>query len=130
VVGSGSNFGNARLAVASPARSITTTISYNAAMKLQFSLATLLVCMTVLSGVCAAAVALPVREAAIVATDVSCSGPRPPQLTIMVMSRQPTTSEIAIRIAWVAPLTLAATFGGLWTIRRLKFRRENGPPVG
>jgi hypothetical protein len=33
-------------------------------------------------------------------------------------------------LALYGPLSLAATLGVLWLIRRLKSRRENGPPVG
>jgi hypothetical protein len=44
--------------------------------------------------------------------------------------RQPFVSEITFRVAWGGPLAVAATLAILWAIRRLKSRRENGPPVG
>ena len=33
-------------------------------------------------------------------------------------------------LAWTGALAIAATLGAPWAIRRLKSRRENGPPVG
>ena len=76
-------------------------------MKLQFSLATLLVCMTVLAVDLAACKAIKVQESY---TDY----------------REPTGLEIAQRFAWTAPLPLAATY---CLIRRLKSRRPTEPPV-
>jgi hypothetical protein len=77
-------------------------------MKLQFSLATLLVCMTVLAADLAACKAIKVAV-----TYTEC--------------REPTGLEVAQRFAWSAPLPLAATY---CLIRRLKSRHHTGPPVG
>jgi hypothetical protein len=50
--------------------------------------------------------------------------------TIVLVARRPKPVEIGQRLAWAAPLSIAATLAALWAIRRLKSRRENGPPVG
>jgi hypothetical protein len=92
-------------------------------MKLQFSLATLLVCMTVLAVVCASAAMIPVH----VQTAVSWNGNWP---HVDQINHSPNPSEVARRLAIGSPLALAATLAILWAIRRLKSRRENGPPVG
>jgi ABC-type Fe3+ transport system permease subunit len=94
-------------------------------MKLQFSLATLLVCVTVLAVVTAISTTIPVHQIVhTYATDewsMQLSGE---------FDRQPFVSEITFRVAWGGPLAVAATLAILWAIRRLKSRRENGPPVG
>jgi hypothetical protein len=97
-------------------------------MKLQFSLATLLVCVTVLAVVCAVAVGIPVSEIVQEYPKWYSSSPIKPYN--VAHPRPPTTSEIASRLALWGPPALAATLGALWVIRRLKSRRENGPPVG
>jgi hypothetical protein len=106
----------------------TTPIDYNAAMKLQFSLTTLLVCVTVLAVLCVVCVQIPVVK--------------PHHFTIMgqpmyiltgageYADRPPTTSEIFQRLAIVVPLSIAATLAVLWTIRRLKPCRHTKPSVG
>ena len=94
-------------------------------MRFQFSLATLLVCMTVLAVVAAISTAMPVHQIVhSYATDEWSMG-----LT-GEFDRQPFVSEITFRLAWAGPLALAATLAALWSIRRLKSRRENGPPGG
>ncbi len=94
-------------------------------MKLQFSLATLLVCLTVLAVVCGVAAVLPVYFTTRV---TNFSVPEAPTMT--TDSRSPSATDIAWRLAWAGPIAIAATLATLWTIRRLKSRRENGPPVG
>jgi hypothetical protein len=97
-------------------------------MKLQFSLATLLVCMTVLAVVCTLAMNIQIHEQR---TAMWWSGSimrSPP--SDWEVSRSPNTGEIIWRLAWAAPLSLVATLGVLWAIRRLKSRRENGPRGG
>jgi hypothetical protein len=106
-------------------------------MKLQFSLATLLVCIPMLAVVCAVAVALPVQQTFYFASTGN-EGPLPvgyfryPTKTDAVQYlRPPNLSEIAWRLAVWGPLAFATTTPlALWLIRRLKSRRENGPPVG
>ena len=83
-------------------------------MKLQFSLATLLICMTVLAVVCAISIKIPAINMVI--------DPDPFSSGFVPFSRPPTLSEIAIRLAVWGPTTIAATLGVLWTFRRLKSR--------
>jgi hypothetical protein len=93
-------------------------------MKPQFSLATLLVCMTVLAVVAAISTAVPVQwtpaEALarrMTSDGIFLSGWDPP--------RRANASEVIGRVAiWGLP-AIAATFGVLRLIRRLKSRREN-----
>jgi hypothetical protein len=92
-------------------------------MKLQFSLATLLVCMTVLAVVCAACALVPVYFC------IDSTRGFGKQYTTSI-SFPPTLLTFAQRLAWSVPLALAATFGVLWAIRRLKSRRHTEPPVG
>jgi hypothetical protein len=88
-------------------------------MKLQFSLATLLVCMTVLAVVAAVAAKMPVQASGLEISWYDGTYDRPPN-----------AAELASRLAWSWPLAIAATLGVLWTIRRLKSRRHNEQPVG
>jgi hypothetical protein len=108
-------------------------------MKLQFSLATLLVCVTVLAVVCAAAVRLPVYEtlstnrrvpADINGIPIENSGSGDIFSWVIADSHPPTAQSIVRRLALWGPSALAVTFYAFWLIRRLKSRRENGPPVG
>jgi hypothetical protein len=103
-------------------------------MKLQFSLATLLVCVTISAVLCTILAAIP-------ACDSIGLVPQSVALTQGSMNfeffthqsfnwHKATAAEIALRLAWAAPLSLAATLAILWAIRRLKSRREKGPPVG
>ena len=95
-------------------------------MRFQFSLATLLVCLTVLEVVCAASVAIPIDE--IVQGPVYLI-PKPVYESTEI-TRTPTVVEIVRRIAVWGPLTVAGTLGVLWTVRRLKSGRHTEPPVG
>jgi hypothetical protein len=110
-------------------------------MKLQFSLATLLVCMTVLAVVCAGAASIRVREPLTSWDQLAIRGarddpngwlkqvPRPlPQG--QTFTRPPNLEDIVIRMTKWAPAATIATLTALWSIRRLKSRRENGPPGG
>ena len=103
-------------------------------MKLQFSLATLLVCMTVLAVVCAAAVTIPVHE------------PRPVKVprtitdsqgylrfifeTHIIEWRIVTAADVVRRFFVWGPASIAATLATLWAISRLKSRRHTEPPIG
>jgi hypothetical protein len=103
-------------------------------MKLQFSLATLLVCMTVLAVVCAASIALPVSEWQPSPASVRGRAAMMPDgatLTVFYrLTRPPNGADVAWRMAlWGIP-AVAATLGVPWTIRRLKSRRHTEPPVG
>jgi hypothetical protein len=98
-------------------------------MKLQFSLATLLVCVTVLAIVAFFAGAVKVEEPGQV-WDLRISATDAVKSFHRAYSRSPTANEIIARSAiWGTPAVIA-TLVLLWTIRRLKSRRENGPPVG
>jgi len=90
-------------------------------MRFQFSLATLLVFMTVLAVVCAVCVQQPVREEKVIETSIF------PKAFLRVTSRRPTAQEIASRLALWEPLSMAATLGTLWSIRHLKSRRHTEP---
>ena len=91
-------------------------------MKLQFSLATLLVCMTVLAVVARLSI-LPV-------TGIEWSIRSPEDSGMIYMQYPATAEDIARRLVLWWPVSLAATLCVLWAIRRLKSRREKGPPVG
>src|SRR5262245_49346185 len=85
------------------------------AMRLQFSLATLLVCITVLAVVCAVCVAVHVRE--IVHGPTYYSGK--PIYTWDEIERLPNAAEIVQRLAFWGPASLAVTLGVLWIGRRV-----------
>src|SRR5436190_10482946 len=99
-------------------------------MKLQFSLATLLVCMTVLAVVCAMSVSVPVRAERYRSVELT----NPPmrevtirtegRLVVYEYHRPPTVSEIALRIGWWGVPFLAATLAATWFIRLRKSRRH------
>jgi hypothetical protein len=105
-------------------------IGYNSAMKLQFSLATMLVCVTVLAVVCVLAIRLKVHQPEMPTGVYSLSGQSAEELVIPANDHSPAPSEAAKRLALWGPLSVAATLGALWAIRRVKSHRENGPPVG
>jgi hypothetical protein len=103
-------------------------------MKLQFSLATLLVCMTVLAVVTSLAIGLKVHEPTVeTITKVVGEGNNrlfiktPKQSTIL---RAATGPEAAWRLALWGPVAITAVLVMLWAIRRLKSRRHTEPPVG
>jgi hypothetical protein len=99
-------------------------------MKLQFSLATLLVCMTVLAVVCAVAAVIPVYEETVGKPVVTVETlPHGGKRTIVSQEysvcHRATLPNIAMRVAlWGTPALAAALI--LLAIGR----RENGPPVG
>jgi hypothetical protein len=94
-------------------------------MRFQFSLATLLVCMTVLAVVAALSVGVPFYMTTwIPDRSFGDSG------GFFEISYPITGWEIARRfVLWGTPAT-AATLGTLWAIRRLKSRRRTEPPGG
>jgi len=85
-------------------------VGYNAAMKLQFSLATLLVCMTAVAIEAGLSFGLRVHQYA--------------------FDRPPNSSEVIWRLALLWPLAIVTPLGALWLLRRLKSRRHTEPPVG
>ena len=97
-------------------------------MKLQFSLATLLVCVTVLGLVCALAAVVPVYER--VPYGYGSYTRDSANLPTIDRIRLPSASERVRRIGFWVPASAIIMLGVLWTIRRLKSRRENKPPVG
>jgi hypothetical protein len=106
-----------------------------AGMKLQFSLATLLVCMTVLGVVTAISVALPVHQLvkANESAQIGFHNGKPVFAfwdTDHALVRSATGIDIAWRLALWGPLAVGSILGVLWAIRRLKSRRENRPSVG
>src|SRR5262245_46999711 len=104
------------------------------AMKVQFSLATLLIITTVLAIVCAVCVALPVRAELYRSLELI----NPPKgeveirtegrLVVYEYHRPPTASEIAIRLSIFGPLAIAAVLLTQWALR--KMRRHQGRSDG
>jgi hypothetical protein len=103
-------------------------------MIFQFSLATLLVCTTVLAVVSAVAVRLDVDEwtrGTVTETHIINGTPINVTRTVSFGSiRRPMASDVAWRLIWWGGPAIAATLAMLWLVRRMKSRRENGPPVG
>ena len=112
-------------------------------MKLQFSLATLLIGTAILGLVCAACMIAPVPDVDI--THAELQGPftlekdNLRELTnvggdtweiVAGIERRPYFGEIAFRLAWAVPCTFAFFIALPWLIRRLKSRRHTEPPVG
>jgi hypothetical protein len=112
-------------------------------MKLQFSLATLLVCTAVMGLVCAACMIAPVQDVEI--THAELQGPftlekdNLRELTnvggdaweiVAGIERRPYLGEIALRLAWAVPTAVAFIIALPWLARRLKSRRHTEPPVG
>ena len=95
-------------------------------MKLQFSLATLLVCMTVLAVTCAIAALIPKHTEIqfTVIHDVFSNGRMRgiPEERTAISDGPPSVIDIGGRFAVWGPCSIAATFVALWTIRRLKSR--------
>ncbi len=107
-------------------------------MKLQFSLATLLLCMAVLSVVSLLSAKLPVQDSETVTKTYWKFGSGRPindpdtynVTTIEKIQRPPKAFEVMGRLViWGTP-AIGATLAVLWTIRRLKSRRHTEPPVG
>jgi hypothetical protein len=96
-------------------------------MKLQFSLATLLVCVTVLGAVAGACLMIDVR---LVKQHLAMTPGGSEVEYFELIRSKPNAWQAALRMAWSGPLALASTLVVLWLIRRLKSRRENRPPVG
>ena len=97
-----------------------------ASMKLQFSLATLLVCVTVLAVVAAFAAGIQVHD---MTEWQPIANSKHQMFQWTEFDRPPHVAEIARRmLIWGSP-TLVATLAVLWSIRRLKSSRENGPPI-
>ena len=98
-------------------------------MKLQFSLATLLICMTVLAVVCAVSLTLPVYETTrvgLVPPWFSPDGISQPKLTESIYDEhQPTGSDVIRRLAIWWPPALATALGVLWIVRRLKSHQHS-----
>ena len=96
-------------------------------MKLQFSLATLLVCTTVLAVVFATCATVPVHEHVV----VSPTGP--PFDAVFGefdWQRTPGLDEVLQRSILFGTLAVLMMLTALWAIRRLKSRRQTEPPVG
>ena len=101
-------------------------VGYNAKMKLQFSLATLLVCIAVfaiVAGICASS---PQRELFFLERHVGVLVGEPIPVRIL----PPNAREIFWRMAYWEPPILTVTLLLLWTFRRLKSRHHTEPPVG
>jgi hypothetical protein len=104
-------------------------------MKLQFSLATLLVCVTMFAAVCAFAIHYPVVDIAI--DDGPFGDPLPAGAKIISVAknhttfeRPPNVREIALRFVKWGTAAVVVMLGTPWLIRRQKSRRHTEPPVG
>ena len=102
-------------------------------MKLQFSLATLLIIVTVLAVVTAACVGVPVYDKEwikalgvpelpeIEETVTYAQTPSRP-IEIGIGPRHPKSSEMALRMAKWWPISIAGTLAALWAVRRFRTR--------
>jgi len=90
-------------------------------MKLQFSLATMLLCMTVLA--VDSAFCMRLKAFHMISVSEQYVGTATKKIiTVVSQSPQtepPTIAEIILRFAWSVPLSIAATLSALWFIRRL-----------
>jgi len=91
-------------------------------MKLQFSLRTLLICVTVLAVDSALCMRLDEVRTGLRCETTYTANTISTAMREVRVPRPPTTSEIAIRFAWSAPLSIAATLSALWLVRRLRRR--------
>jgi hypothetical protein len=94
-------------------------------MKLQFSLATIFVCVAVMAVVLTYCVSKPVVEPAPYSDSPFDKG----IFNLYDSARNPTLGEVLLRFCCYAPPSLAATLAIFWGIRRLKSRRHTEPPV-
>ena len=96
-------------------------------MKLQFSLATLLVCTALIAVATTASLRVPVSR--IISQHEDSAKPAIIR-SIVYEIQAPGAVDVAWRLAWSIPsaILLATTLS--WTIRRLKSRRHTEPPVG
>jgi hypothetical protein len=96
-------------------------------MKLQFSLATVLICVTVLAIVAGLSRLVPthLHGPILVGLDASHWNALWTKLPPDV---EPKSDDVVIRILVWGPLTIAAKLAVLWAIRRLKSRRHTEPP--
>ena len=97
-------------------------------MKLQFSLATLLVCTTVLEVVAGLCASVKVRQDAVISVNHVGQTAFYDEVSPEII-RLPNETEFARRLAWAAPLSIAGTLAVLWVVSRLKSRREIEPPI-
>ena len=97
--------------------------NYDSAMKLQFSLVTLLVWTTVIAIEVGLSFWLP---AYIDARAVDKNGD---VYWLRAAFDRPPNSVVTWRLVLLSPLAIVMSLGALWAIRRLKSRRKNGPPV-
>jgi hypothetical protein len=105
-------------------------------MRFQFSLATLLVCMTELGVVGAVAIRMRVVVVEVLHSTPTYIPPgrpvsiTPVKTTFTTRERPPTSTEVAVRFAtWGTP-AIVATLAVLWAIRHLKSRRHIETAVG
>jgi hypothetical protein len=88
-------------------------------MKLQFSLATLLICMTVLAVVAAICSRVLITETLL---PNPFQTPNPFEPDGPLISRPPTVGEIALRMSLWGPASIVVSLGALWVVRRFRTR--------
>ena len=99
-------------------------------MKLQFSLATLLVGVTVLALICVLCLVIPEHEQVPAPQPAAASSvPLLPTVNIVDVYRRPTPMEALKRLWALCVLIIAIVFIVIW-FRRPKSRRHTEPPVG
>ena len=96
-------------------------------MRFQFSLATLLVCMTVLAVVSAISAKMPVWLSVHRVTYEN--GLNTTYADMVLVPKSPKLNDILWRSAFFGMPAIVASLGVLWTIRRLKFRRSTERPA-
>src|SRR5262249_30243724 len=100
-------------------------------MKLQFSLATLLVCITVQAVVAAICAQIRVTDTSEIIRQLRLapSGTRFTQFDVPIelVRRPPTIGEIALRLGFWGPVSAVATLSVVWIVRRLRRRTCPSP---
>jgi hypothetical protein len=96
-------------------------------MKLQFSLVTLLVCMTVLGTVAGACLMI---DISLVKHHLAMTPGGSEVEYFELIRSKPNAGQAALRMAWSEPLAVAATLAVLSLVRSLKSRSHTQPPIG
>ena len=100
------------------------------AMKLQFSLATLLVCVTAFAVVAALCNTIKVHHDGIYKIPENVAIYGEDFEIIQPCDLPPKRHEVTRRMAIWEPVGVATSLAAIWAFHRVKSRRENGPPVG
>src|SRR5215831_15490933 len=101
-------------------------------MRLQFSLATLLLLVAVAGIVARVCISIPVNQRLNIRYTAAVFEGNPKQYHVHISGshRSRNLGDASLRMAWALPSAIAATLAILSTIRRLKCRREDEPREG